>query len=316
MFTYALRRVVAAIPLLVLVSFMCFAIVASLPGDYLDLLMAPTMSGDVLAARRRELGLDRPLYVRYFMWLGQVFQGNLGTSVATTRPVIDMIGARVGATVSLMGIGLLVSLAIAIPIGVITAIKSGTWLDHVATFFAYLGVSVPTFFSGLLLIYVFSVQFGLLPSGLMETPGKGFDIVDRLKHLVLPVTVLGFQGAAIYTRYMRSSMLEVLGQDYVRTARAKGLPAARVYLVHGLRNALVSVVTLLGIALPSLLSGAVITEQVFSWPGIGRLLVDSVNGRDFPVVMGITMLVAVLVVVGNLLADLAYSVVDPRVRYS
>lgn len=316
MLTYAIRRVVAALPLLALVSFICFAIVASLPGDYLDLLTAPTMSGDVLAARRTELGLDRPLHVRYFMWLGQVFNGNLGTSIATGRPVLDMIGARLGATVSLMGLGLLVSLSIAIPLGVLTAIRSGTVVDHLSTFVAYLGVSVPTFFSGLLLIYVFSVQLDLLPSGLMETPGSGFDLVDRLRHLVLPVTVLGFQGAAIYTRYMRSSMLEVLGQDFVRTAHAKGLPAAKVYLAHGLRNALISVVTLLGIALPSLLSGAVITEQVFSWPGIGRLLVDSVNGRDFPVVMGITMLVAVLVVTGNLLADLMYSVVDPRVRYS
>src|SRR5690606_29565950 len=162
---------------------MCFAIVASLPGDYLDLLTAPTMSGDVIAARRSELGLDRPLYVRYFMWLGQVFDGNLGSSVATGRPVIDMIAARLGPTVSLMGVGLLVSLAIAVPIGVLTAIRSGTWLDHAATFFAYLGVSVPTFFSGLLLIYVFSVQLDLLPSGLMETPGRGFHLADRLIHL-------------------------------------------------------------------------------------------------------------------------------------
>jgi len=313
---YAIRRIVGAVPLLILVSFLSFGIVVSLPGDYLDLLSSPTMSGDVLAARRAELGLDRPIPVQYAAWMQQVLQGNLGASVATGRPVLDIISQRVGPTVTLMGIAMLVSLAIAIPIGVMSAIRANSFIDHFATLIAYLGVSVPTFFSGLAFIYIFAVHFQVLPSGLMETPGSGFSLVDRLKHLVLPVAVLGFQGAAIYTRYMRSSMLEVLRQDYIRTAHAKGLAEGQVNMRHAFRNALVSVITLLGLALPSLLSGAVITEQVFSWPGIGRLLVDSVNGRDYPVVLGITMMVAVLVIVGNLLADLAYSVVDPRVRYA
>lgn len=316
MLNYAIRRIVGAVPLLILVSFLSFGIVVSLPGDYLDLLSSPTMSGDVLAARRAELGLDRPIPVQYAAWMQQVLQGNLGASVATGRPVLDIISQRVGPTVTLMGIAMLVSLAIAIPIGVMSAIRANSFIDHFATLIAYLGVSVPTFFSGLAFIYIFAVHFQVLPSGLMETPGSGFSLVDRLKHLVLPVAVLGFQGAAIYTRYMRSSMLEVLRQDYIRTAHAKGLAEGQVNMRHAFRNALVSVITLLGLALPSLLSGAVITEQVFSWPGIGRLLVDSVNGRDYPVVLGITMMVAVLVIVGNLLADLAYSVVDPRVRYA
>lgn len=316
MLIYAIRRLVGAIPLLIAISFLSFGIVVSLPGDYLDLLASPSMSGDVLEARRAELGLDRPIPVQYAAWMKEVLTGNLGKSVATGRPVIDLIGQRVGPTLTLMGIAMLVSLAIAIPIGVLSAIRANTLIDHVATLIAYLGVSVPTFFSGLAVIYIFSVQLQMLPSGLMETPGRGFDLGDRLRHLVLPVAVLGFQGAAIYMRYMRSSMLEVLRQDYVRTARAKGLTSLDVNVRHAFRNALVSVITLLGLALPSLLSGAVITEQVFSWPGIGRLLVDSVNGRDYPVVLGITMLVSVLVVVGNLLADLMYSVVDPRVRYS
>lgn len=316
MLSYTIRRLLGALPLLLLVSFMCFAVVVSMPGDYLDLLVAPTMSGDVLAARRAELGIDKPIPVRYANWLRGVLSGNLGASVATTRPVADMISQRLPATVTLMGTALLVSLIIAIPVGVGAAIYRNGWLDHLSTFLAYLGVSVPTFFSGLAGIYVFSVILGLLPSGLMETPGRPFDLGDRVRHLVLPVAVLGFQGAAVYTRYMRSGMLEVLRQDYVRTARAKGLSPRAVHLKHALRNALVSVVTLLGIAIPGLISGAVITEQVFSWPGIGRLLVDSVNGRDYPVILGITMMTAVFVVVGNLLADLAYSVVDPRVRYS
>lgn len=316
MLNYAIRRIVGAVPLLILVSFLSFGIVVSLPGDYLDLLSSPTMSGDVLAARRAELGLDRPIPVQYAAWMQQVLQGNLGASVATGRPVLDIISQRIGPTVTLMGIAMLVSLAIAIPIGVMSAIRANSFIDHFATLIAYLGVSVPTFFSGLAFIYIFAVHFQVLPSGLMETPGSGFNLVDRLKHLVLPVTVLGFQGAAIYTRYMRSSMLEVLRQDYIRTAHAKGLAEGQVNMRHAFRNALVSVITLLGLALPSLLSGAVITEQVFSWPGIGRLLVDSVNGRDYPVVLGITMMVAVLVIVGNLLADLAYSIVDPRVRYA
>ncbi len=316
MLAYTIRRILTAIPLLALVSVLCFAIVASLPGDYLDLLAAPTMSAESLAKRRSEIGLDQPLAIRYLGWLEQVVRGNFGNSVAAGKPVAELIGNRLLPTFSLMGLSLLVSLAIAIPLGILTAVKANGLLDHISTSLAYLGVSVPTFFSGLLAIYLFAVTFNLLPSGLMETPGRGFDLVDRLRHLALPVMVLGFHGAAIYTRYMRSSMLEVLRQDYVRTAHAKGIPAQRVYLRHAFRNALVSVVTLLGMAVPSLLSGAVITEQVFSWPGVGRLLVDSVNGRDFPVVMGITMLVAVLVVAGNLLADLLYSVVDPRVRYS
>jgi len=313
---YAIRRIAGAVPLLILVSFMSFGIVVSLPGDYLDLLAAPTMSGDVLAARRAELGLDRPIPVQYAAWLKQVVQGNLGASVATGRPALDLISQRIGPTVILMGTAMLVSLAIAIPIGVMSAIRANGFIDHFATLIAYLGVSVPTFFSGLAFIYIFAVHFQVLPSGLMETPGSEFSLGNRLRHLVLPVAVLGFQGAAIYTRYMRSSMLEVLRQDYIRTAHAKGLSARRVNLRHAFRNALVSVITLLGLALPSLLSGAVITEQVFSWPGIGRLLVDSINGRDYPVVLGITMMVAVLVIVGNLLADLAYSIVDPRVRYA
>lgn len=316
MLNYAIRRIVGAVPLLILVSFLSFGIVVSLPGDYLDLLSSPTMSGDVLAARRAELGLDRPIPVQYAAWMQQVLQGNLGASVATGRPVLDIISQRIGPTVTLMGIAMLVSLAIAIPIGVMSAIRANSFIDHFATLIAYLGVSVPTFFSGLAFIYIFAVHFQVLPSGLMETPGSSFDLVDRLRHLALPVAVLGFQGAAIYTRYMRSSMLEVLRQDYIRTAHAKGLAEGQVNMRHAFRNALVSVITLLGLALPSLLSGAVITEQVFSWPGIGRLLVDSVNGRDYPVVLGITMMVAVLVIVGNLLADLAYSIVDPRVRYA
>lgn len=316
MLNYAIRRIAGAVPLLILVSFLSFGIVVSLPGDYLDLLAAPTMSGDVLAAQRAELGLDRPIPVQYAAWMKQVIQGNLGASVATGRPALDLISQRIGPTVTLMGSAMLVSLAIAIPIGVISAIRANGFIDHLATLIAYLGVSVPTFFSGLAFIYIFAVHFQVLPSGLMETPGSEFNLGNRLRHLVLPVAVLGFQGAAIYTRYMRSSMLEVLRQDYIRTAHAKGLTARRVNLRHAFRNALVSVITLLGLALPSLLSGAVITEQVFSWPGIGRLLVDSVNGRDYPVVLDITMMVAVLVVVGNLLADLAYSIVDPRVRYA
>lgn len=316
MLNYAIRRIAGAVPLLILVSFMSFGIVVSLPGDYLDLLAAPTMSGDVLAARRAELGLDRPIPVQYAAWLKQVVQGNLGASVATGRPALELISQRIGPTVILMGTAMLVSLAIAIPIGVMSAIRANGFIDHFATLIAYLGVSVPTFFSGLAFIYIFAVHFQMLPSGLMETPGSEFSLGNRLRHLVLPVAVLGFQGAAIYTRYMRSSMLEVLRQDYIRTAHAKGLSARRVNLRHAFRNALVSVITLLGLALPSLLSGAVITEQVFSWPGIGRLLVDSINGRDYPVVLGITMMVAVLVIVGNLLADLAYSIVDPRVRYA
>src|SRR5690625_3750259 len=253
---------------------MSFGIVVSLPGDYLDLLAAPTMSGDVLAARRAELGLDRPIPVQYAAWLKQVVQGNLGASVATGRPSLELISQRIGPTVILMGTAMPVSLAIAIPIGVMSAIRANGSIDHFATLIARVGVCVPAFFSGLAFIYIFAVHFQMLPSGLMETPGSEFSLGDRLRHLVVPVAVLGFQGAAIYTRYMRSSMLEVLRQDYIRTAHAKGLSARRVNLRHAFRNALVSVITLLGLALPSLLSGADITEQVFSTTCNSRHHVD------------------------------------------
>jgi peptide/nickel transport system permease protein len=241
--------------------------------------------------------------------------GNLGYSISNRVPVTARIGERVGPTLTLTLTALVMSYAIAVPVGMIAATRRYTWIDYVATFLAFLGISLPTFFLGLAGIYVFALRLRWLPVGGTETLGGEGGLLDLAHHLVLPATVLAVAGAGALTRYVRSSLLEVLGQDYVRTARAKGLGERIVVRHHALRNALIPVITLAGLQIPALLAGAVITEQVFQWPGMGRLTIEAINQRDYPVLMGITLATAVLVAVGNLMADIAYSAVDPRIRY-
>ena len=312
---YALRRIAMIFPLLLGVSIILFALISLMPGDAVDLMVSPDLGAEQAELRRIRLGLDQPIHVRYVLWMGELLTGNLGYSTTTRLPVVESIVDRIGPTLLLMGLALVISVVGGVLLGTLSALKQRTTTDHVATLGAFAGVCIPNFFLALCGIYIFSVILGWLPSSGMRTPGIPFSLVDRLTRLVMPVAVLSLESIAIFTRYMRSSMLEVIHADYVRTARAKGLAERSVVYKHALRNALLPIVTVLGLRLRWLFGGSVIVEKVFSWPGIGRLMVDSVFTRDTGVVMGIVMISALLVMLGNLLADMAYAVVDPRIRY-
>jgi peptide/nickel transport system permease protein len=312
---YILRRLVLAIPILLLISIVTYVIIDLMPGDSIDMLVDPTGSAESIERRREALGLNDPLYLRYFHWLKEVLQGNLGYSAVNNWPVAQQVTERIGPTVTLMGSALVVSLALAFPIGIISAVKSNSRLDNILTILTFSGISLPTFFVGLAGIYIFAVKLHLVPTSMMQTPGIESSLWDRLHHLILPVMVLAIHQVALYMRLIRSSVLEVMRKDFVRTARAKGLREQAVVLRHAVRNSLLPVVSVLGVQLPALFSGAVVTEQIFAWPGIGRLLVSSVYGRDYPVLMAIIMVTAILVVLSNLLTDIVYALVDPRIRY-
>ncbi|MDR2519515.1 MAG: ABC transporter permease [Eubacteriaceae bacterium] len=311
---YLVGRVLSMIPLLVLISILAFALVHMMPGDPLEMMINPGITSLEMEKQRERLGLNDSVLSQYFAWIGQILRGNLGFSISSYEPISKILMERIPATLLLMGTSMLISLLIAVPVGVITAKWQYTKLDYAFTAFSIFGISMPSFFLGLCMIFLFSVKLGLFPTGMMTTPGSAFSIGDLLHHLALPAIVLGINGAAQYTRYVRAQMIEILRQDYIRTARAKGTSESKVTFAHGLRNGLMPVITLLGMQLPSLLGGAVITEQIFSWPGIGRLMVKSVFARDYPVMMALILITAVLVVLGNLLADIFYAVADPRVK--
>jgi ABC-type dipeptide/oligopeptide/nickel transport systems, permease components len=315
MLSYIFRRLLIAIPVLIGVTIISFAVINLAPGSPVDMIVDPNISAADLAARKEALGLNAPLYVQYFHWIENLLQGNLGYSMTTYRPVSEMIGERIGPTVLLMGASLGVGLLIAVPFGILSATKQYSKLDYICTAGSLLGISVPTFFFGLSAIYIFSLLLKWLPSSGMITLGTGGDLPDRLAHLIMPVTVLGAFFAGKMVRYVRSCMLEILDQDYLRTARAKGLPETVVINRHALRNGLIPVVTVVGLEVAALLGGAVITEQIFAWPGLGQLTMESVMSRDYSTLMGLNLLAAVVVMVVNLLTDIIYSLVDPRIRY-
>jgi len=312
---YLLRRLFITLPILLGITVLSYLIMSLTPGDPVKMLIDPNTTQADLEIRRRALGLDQPVIVRYVKWLNELAHGNLGYSFSSGTRVTERIGERVVPTLTLTVTALLLSYLIAVPVGMVAATRRYTWLDYLATIFAFLGISLPTFFLGLAGIYVFALRLRWLPVGGTLTLGGAGGLLDNLHHLILPATVLAVAGAGVLTRYIRSSMLEVLGQEYVRTARAKGLAERIVHRHHALRNALIPVVTVAGLQIPALLAGAVITEQIFEWPGMGRLTIEAINQRDYPVLMGITLIAAVLVAVGNLLADVTYSLVDPRIRY-
>jgi peptide/nickel transport system permease protein len=303
------------VPILLGITVLSYLILALTPGDPVEMLISPGQSAEDVAIKRKAFGLDQPVYVRYVKWLGELIRGNLGFSFSTGAPVTKRVGERIVPTLKLTGAALLLSYVIGIPVGVLAAAKRYSAVDYLATVLTFLGISLPTFFLGLAGIYVFALRLRWLPVGGTMTLGGEGGFLDGLLHLALPATVLAVAAAGLVTRYVRSSMLEVMGQDYVRTARAKGVAEALVMRRHALRNALIPVITLAGLQIPALLAGAVITEQVFEWPGMGRLTIEAINQRDYPVLMGITLIAAVLVAIGNLLADIAYAVVDPRIHY-
>lgn len=313
MVRYIIRRLLQSVVLLFIVSVVTFLLIHSAPGGP-QILANPELTREEVETMTENLGLDEPLPVQYVRWLGNVLQGDLGTSYNTVEPVSGLLMDRLPNTLLLTGLALVISVAIAIPLGVISATNRNSNIDRFIAGFSFLGISVPVFWLAIMLIIVFSVQLELLPAGGMYTLGGDRDLPDLLKHLLLPLAVVVTANLAALVRYTRSGMITVLNEDYVRTARAKGLANRRVIFEHALRNALIPVITVVAVSIPNAVSGAAITETVFSWPGMGRLAVNAANTRDYPVVLGATLTVSVVVVFSNLLADILYAVFDPRIR--
>lgn len=316
MLKYLIRRLFIALPVILGVTIITYTIISLAPGDIVDLQVDPNMSAADKAQMRRDLGLDQKIHVRYFNWLKETVQGNLGYSYANRQPVSKRIGERIIPTLTLSLAALFLAYLVAIPVGVVSATRQYSWLDYGSSIFALIFVSVPGFFLGIGLIFFFSLKLDWLPVSGMRTLGVTPNTPDLLMHLILPAIVLSAGTMGSVTRYTRSSMLDVVRQDFIRTARAKGVSERLVVYKHALRNALIPVITLLGLQIPGLLGGAIITEQVFSWPGMGRLALEAISSRDYPVLMGLNLLTALLVVAGGLLSDMLYSVADPRIRYS
>lgn len=312
---YLVRRVLISMVTLVAISMILYSILYLAPGDPLGgLATNPNVSPEVRERIRDSWGLNDPLYIQYFKWAkAYFFELDWGQSITSRVPVKDYVFDRVPVTLQISGIGFLIGIMIAIPVGVISAIKQYSAFDQIATTFAFFGFSIPTFFSGLLLILLFSVQLGWLPF-VYDSTVSGF--WGNFKQSVMPITVLALFGSAQLTRFVRASMLEVINQDYVRTARAKGLRERYVMLFHSMRNAMIPVVTIIALQLPGVIGGAVITEQIFRVPGVGRALIDGILAKDVPVVMAITFGGSILVVLFNVLADLLYAALDPRIKYS
>ncbi|MCB0070653.1 MAG: ABC transporter permease [Caldilineaceae bacterium] len=336
---YIVRRLLQAIPLLIVISIIVFGMISLAPGGPMSAFEEnPNLSPEDLARLEEQLGLDQPVHERYLRWAGRIVVGDWGYSNASRRPVLTEIGERLPNTLQLMATAFVVTLLIAIPIGILSALRQYSIFDHVATFLAFVGQAIPIFWFGLILIIVFNVWLNnpvspstgfafsnftncadcapLLPGGGMAPFGVDNPTFwQRLQHMILPVTMLALFGAGTYTRYMRGQMLEVIHLDYMRTARAKGLSERRVVTRHALKNAMTPIITIIALELPGLFGGALFTETIFSWPGMGRLFYRSAQRVDYPLLMGIVMINAVLIILFNLLADVAYAYMDPRVRF-
>lgn len=316
MLRFVARRIIESIPLLLGIAVLSFIFMQLAPGGP-DALFARNgrMSAEQLANIRRNMGLDRPAHEQLLTWIVNIFKGDLGISYSQFRPVSEVIWQSFPNTVILMGAGMLISLVSALVFGILAARKPYGLFDNVTSFFTYFGLAMPVFWFGLMLQLLFAVRLGWLPSAGMYSPNGG-DLGDLLRHLILPALTIAIGSIAGWSRYVRSSTVEQMSQDYVRSARSKGLSERRVMTGHVLRNSLIPLVTVVGIDVPLYLTGAVLTETIFSWPGMGRLFFDSLTVRDYPVLMGILVLGAVLIVIGNLIADLVYGLLDPRISYS
>ena len=310
---YIIKRILIAIPVLIGITIIDYAIMC-LAGSPLEMLQGPRVSEAAVEAKAIALGLDKPFYIQYFVWLGQLLQGNMGYSIKSFQSVSGMIGSHLGPTLLLMGVSLLTGLLIAIPAGIYSAVHQYSAGDYGLVTFSFLGSSIPGFFLSLLLVFVFTVKLGWLPSSGMSTLGTAGSFGDVARHMVMPVTVLAISIAGRNIRYIRSAMLEILQQDYLRTARAKGIGRFLVINKHALRNAMVPIVTVIGMEIPVLCGGAVIVEQVFSWPGLGLMTMSAISGRDYPVIMGVCLLSAVVVLAANLITDILYALVDPAIQ--
>ena len=310
---YALRRLSQMIPVLFIVSIAVFSIIHFIPGDPAKNIAGPNATPEQLESLRRRLGLDQPVWIQYLIWLRNALTGNMGNSFINNYPVSKMIALRVPATVELAIAGSIVALLISFPLGIIAAIRQGSVVDFASTLFSALSFAVPGFWLGIMFVLLFSLQLRLLPPS--GRPDFSEQPVEHLKSLIMPALTLGIGMAAKLARYLRSSMLEVLDQDYIRTARAKGLRERVVIYDHALRNGLIPVITVLGLQTGDLLSGAIIVESIFAWPGVGRLTVQAISWRDYSVLQADVLYIVLAFLIINLLADLAYAFVDPRIRY-
>ncbi len=325
MATYLVKRLLQFIPVLLGISILVFLLLHMIPGDPAMVLLGQDATPDEVERLRTILGLNEPLYVQLFVFLKHLLQGDLGTSIFQDQPVFTLVMKQLPATIELAVVAMIIALIVAIPLGILSAVKQFSWLDYVSMFFAQLGVSMPVFWMGMLLIIGFSVNMNWFPSfgrgePLTEslltaiTTGNVYNLVNSLKSLILPALTLGVMSAALITRMVRSTMLEVLKEDYVRTAEAKGVHGFMVIFKHAFRNALIPVITIVGLQFGSLLGGAIVTESVFAWPGIGRLVITAISQRDFPVVQGCVLIIAFLFAVTNLIVDVLYAVVNPKIQ--
>lgn len=322
MANYLLRRVLQAVPLLIAISVIVFALLQMTPGGPLS--VGEGGSNPAAAAQmakiREQYGLNDPIPLQYLRWIGGVVTGDWGESFKTGQPVLQVIGDRVSVTLTVSGLAFLLSTVLALAIGVIAAVNRQSAFDYTTTGLSFIGLATPSFWFGLMLIYVFSFQLGLLPASGLEDLRAGYtgfdNVIDRIRHLILPVAVLSLVSVASLTRYVRSSMLDVLAQDYIRTARGSGLAERTVIIGHALKNASIPVTTVVLLSIPEIFLGAVITETIFGLPGMGRLFIESANERDYPVLLGLLMIAALLVVIANLVADLIYARLDPRISYA
>lgn len=312
MAAYIIRRALIAIPVLIAISIGIFVLVRLAPGDPVTMRLDPELAAadpDYIERRRTELGLDGSIPVQYVQWARLTAQGDLGFSFSQRRPVLEVILERLPATLILMGTAIGIALTVSIPLGIVAALRRNSPVDYSVAAISLTAISMPSFFLALGSIYVFGLVLGILP-----TAGRGpGGFWESVRYLIMPAGILGFALAGPMTRYVRSSLLEELGRDYIRTARAKGASPTRVVVRHALRNSLVPLITVVAIYIPQMLAGAVVLEQIFAWPGMGRLAISAINGRDYPVIVGFTLFVGLLVVVFNLIADVLYAVVDPRI---
>lgn len=317
--TYILRRLAITVPILLGLTVVTFIFAELMPGDFVDALVPPTAivayTPAQLEAMRESYGLNKPAYERYLIWLGELARGNLGHSLVSGAPVRDEILARLPATLQLTTSSLLFGIIVGGILGIIAAVKQYTWIDQLLTILGFFWISTPGFIFAIAGIYLFSLKFPLFPTSGITDYGAAASWLTRLHHMILPAAVLGLGSVASFMRYTRGSMLEVIRQDYITVARAKGLGEKAILSTHALRNALIPVITIIGLDIPYLIGGTVIIESIFAWPGMGTYSLGAINARDYPVIMGVNFIIALVVLLSNLLTDIAYALVDPRIRY-
>lgn len=312
---YIGKRLLEMIPVLFFISIGAFVMLQLTPGDAADLYITPDTTQQQIEQTREALGLNQPLFIQYFSWLSQILRGNFGYSFTNGQPVLDIISERMLPTLLLMGISLLVAYMVGIPIGITSGKNKGTWKDHLITTFTYIGISIPSFFFGLILIYIFGVELGWFPTGGMYALGTEPTPGVITWHMVLPVLVMAAGYMANMTRYTRAATINVYDSNYIRTAVAKGLDSGEIFSRHAIRNALIPIITVIGTDIPRLVGGSIVVEQVFSWPGIGSLTMTAIQQRNYPIILAVTMISAIVVLVTNLSVDVLYTFIDPRVKY-